>query len=148
MSIIGSGRLIAVPTLIYLLLTVLISSWTKPLFTISENNSILTTTGLILIAAGLVSVFFSGRQLIAAYKSSSLKTDGMYRVCRNPLYASYLFFVLPGICLLFNSWLVLSTVIVLYISITVFVKKEYAYLEEKFGDEYRKYLEQVWIRFI
>jgi protein-S-isoprenylcysteine O-methyltransferase Ste14 len=64
------------------------------------------------------------------------------------MYASYLLLIIPGICLLFNSWLVLSTVVINYILFSVFIKREHRYLEEKFGSEYEEYLEKVIIKFL
>lgn len=47
-----------------------------------------------------------------------------------------------------NSWLVLTTVIVNYISILIYASREYKFLEQEFGDEYREYVKKVWIKFI
>jgi protein-S-isoprenylcysteine O-methyltransferase Ste14 len=64
------------------------------------------------------------------------------------MYAAYLIFIIPGICLLFNSWLALTTLILNYILLQIFIKEEYRYLEETFGEEYESYLKKVWIKFL
>lgn len=75
-------------------------------------------------------------------------TDGLYKYFKDPMYVAYLLFVIPGICLLFNSWLVLTTVLLNYVLYTVLIKREHKYLEEKFGAEYKAYLDKVIIKFL
>ncbi len=71
--------------------------------------------------------------------SSVLITDGPYRFSRNPGYVS-LALLYGAVGLLFNSlWIlimVVPAVVVVYFGV---IKREERYLEEKFGDEYRKY---------
>jgi protein-S-isoprenylcysteine O-methyltransferase Ste14 len=64
------------------------------------------------------------------------------------MYAAYLLFIFPGISLIFGSWLILTTVILNFILIQLFINEEYQYLEEKYGDEYKRYLDNVWIKFL
>lgn len=149
MKITGSGPLIAIPTFIYLLATIIIHLYTKPVFTITENHyQVLAAAALIMIITGIFGVASSAKKLVSAFNAGVLAKDGLYRVCRNPLYAVYVFLVVPGICLLFNSWLVLTSVLIIFTLTLVFVRKEYKYLEEKFGNEYKEYVERVWIKFI
>ncbi|MGE5429436.1 MAG: methyltransferase family protein [Syntrophomonadaceae bacterium] len=149
MKITGSAPAIAIPTFLYFFLMVIIDSYTQHAFRITENYyGTLAAIAAIMILTGVVGVAASARKLLKCFKQRVLITDGPYRICRNPMYASYVFFVIPGLCLLFNSWLVLTTVIVNFSLTLIFVPREYAYLEETFGDEYRTYLKSVWIKFI
>lgn len=149
MKITGVAPKIAVPTLLYIILAVVIDSLTKPLFTITQNNySILVVIGILLILFGVVLVSIVGRELVKSYKSTVLMTNGLYKVFRNPMYTAYLIFIIPGISILFNSWLVLSSVILNFILFQVFIKEEYKYLEKTFGEEYKRYLTDVWIKFL
>ena len=149
MKITGAAPKIAIPTFIFMLITVVIDYLTSPLFKITMNNySVLIIAGIIMIITGALMVLSTGKKLLKSFNSEKLMTDGLYRVFRNPMYASYLIFVIPGICLLFNSWLVLTTVILNYILLKIFIKEEHQFLVEKFGEEYKNYLEKVWIKFL
>lgn len=149
MNIAGSAPVIAVPTLLYLIITAIISSVTKPLFTMTEkNDSILIGFGIVLIITGILLVINCGRKLLKSFNKGLLMTDGLYKVFRNPMYAAYMLFVIPGICLFFNSWLVLTSVLLNYILFSIFIKREHKYLEEKFGSEYELYLKNVFIKFL
>lgn len=149
MKIVGVAPHIAIPTFLYLIITVIINLLTGKMFAITDNKySVLAVIGIVMIIVGVLMVISCGRRLLSSFDSGLLMTDGLYRVFRNPMYAAYLLFVIPGICLLFNSWLVLTTVIVNYILFSVFIKQEHRYLEEKFGGEYDRYLESVFIKFL
>lgn len=149
MKIAGVAPLIAIPTFIYLILTVLIGKSMDTKFTITTNHYFfLAAIGIILIITGILMVISCGRKLLNSFNNGLLMTDGLYRIFRNPMYAAYLLFVIPGICLLFNSWLVLTTVIINYILFSIFIKREHRYLKEKFSSEYDEYLEKVFIKFL
>jgi protein-S-isoprenylcysteine O-methyltransferase Ste14 len=149
MKIAGVAPLIAIPTFIYLFITILASKSVEAKFTITANYySFLAAVGIILIIVGILMVISCGRKLLNSFNSGLLMTDGLYWIFRNPMYAAYLLFVIPGICLLFNSWLVLTTVLINYILFSIFIKREHQYLEEKFGSEYEEYLEKVFLKFL
>jgi protein-S-isoprenylcysteine O-methyltransferase Ste14 len=149
MKITGVAPLIAVPTFVYLIITAIISSLSKPLFSIIQNDSdVLIYTGVALIIPGVIMVAVCGRRLLKSFDKNKLMTAGLYKIFRDPMYVAYLIFVIPGICLLFNSWLVLTTVLLNYVLYTVLIKREHKYLEEKFGTEYKAYLDKVIIKFL
>ena len=149
MKITGVAPHIAVPTFIYLIITAIISYLTKPFFSIIENDSVvLIYLGVALILPGVIMVAACGRRLLKSFDKNILMTDGLYKIFRDPMYVAYLLFVIPGICLLFNSWLVITTVILNYVLYSTFIKKEHKYLEEKFGVEYKNYLDKVIIKFL
>jgi protein-S-isoprenylcysteine O-methyltransferase Ste14 len=149
MNIAGSAPLIAGPTFIYFIITAIISSLAKPSFIITEKHyDVLIVLGIILIIPGILMVISCGRKLLKSFNKGLLVTDGLYKIFRNPMYAAYLLFIIPGICLLFNSWLVLTTILINYILFSIFIKNEYQYLHEKFGSEYEDYLKKVFIKFL
>jgi protein-S-isoprenylcysteine O-methyltransferase Ste14 len=149
MKIVGVAPLIAIPTFLYLILTAVISFLTGSVFTITkQKNSVLLLIGIVIILIGALMVISCSIKLHKSFNSGLLMTDGLYRIFRNPMYAAYLLFVIPGISLLFNSWLVLSTVIINWLLFFIFIKREHSYLQKKFGSEYEKYLEKVLIKFL
>lgn len=149
MKITGVGPKIAIPSILYLLLTIIADRIYYPLFKITLGRTeVLIFIGVILILLGAALVIICARKLVKSFNANLLMTDGPYKVCRNPLYAIYLILAYPGLSLILNSWLVLSSVIVNFILLQVFIKAEYQFLEEKFGEEYKTYLNKVWIKFL
>jgi protein-S-isoprenylcysteine O-methyltransferase Ste14 len=149
MKITGVGPRIAIPSIIYLLITIIVDRLYYPIFKITlGSHATLIIIGVILILIGIGLVIICARKLVKSFNSNLLMTDGLYKVCRNPLYAIYLILVFPGLSLILNSWLVLTSVIMNFILLQAFIKAEYLYLEEKFGEEYKTYLNKVWIKFL
>lgn len=48
-------------------------------------------------------------------------------------------FIIPALSLLLNSWLVLTSSVVGYLMLKIFISQEYRELEKFFGEEYLKY---------
>ncbi len=99
--------------------------------------------GVFLIAIGIPLFIVSVIIVSRAYKADELVTNGIYRCCRHPLYASWVVFIVPGIALLVNSWLWLTIPVFMYLILCQFVKKEEVYLESVFGSEYLRYKQKV-----
>ena len=75
--------------------------------------------------------------------STKLVSTGIFRFSRNPMYLSLLLMLIAWVLWLGNSlaWL---GVIIFILSINHFqIAREEAYLENKFGDEYRRYKQKV-----
>lgn len=101
------------------------------------------TLGTLLIVLGLIVMISGGATVMHAYNQDTLCTRGICGVCRHPIYAAWVVFLVPGIALLLNSWITLAAVPVLYVALRWFVRDEEAYLERRFGDEYRAYKRRV-----
>jgi protein-S-isoprenylcysteine O-methyltransferase Ste14 len=149
MKIIGAAPKIATPTIIYMFIAISVDKLKYPLFTITQDNySALVVIGVIMVIIGVSMVAAVQGKLRKSFKSGLLMKDGLYKILRNPMYDAYLIFVFPGLSLLLNSWLVMSTFIVNFILLQIFIKEEYRYLENKFGQEYKLYLNNVWVKFL
>lgn len=148
MTIRGVAPQIAILTLLYLLISLIISYLMKPTFQISSDSFLFVLIGIIWAIPGLIMVSITGRMITKSFNENKLLKTGLYRIFRNPLYAAYFLFIIPGICMLFNSWLVLTTILVNYILLQIFIQKEYNYLRQKFGKEYEEYLKTVRIKFL
>jgi protein-S-isoprenylcysteine O-methyltransferase Ste14 len=92
--------------------------------------------GAVLWAAGLV-------QLLAVFPRGRLATRGAYGVCRNPIYSSFIVFVLPALSLLTLTWVYFGVAAFLYVGVRIFIGKEERQLLQVFGDEYAGYLGRV-----
>jgi protein-S-isoprenylcysteine O-methyltransferase Ste14 len=129
--------MIALPWLaVSIIFTVFLDS--KPTF-FKNGNNILFYIGFALIITGGVMYFLSALTLLKGLKKTFLVTNGTYYFCCNPLYSALILFIIPGISFMMNSWLILTTSIVAYVSFKIFIKNEYAEMEKFFGKDYIKY---------
>jgi protein-S-isoprenylcysteine O-methyltransferase Ste14 len=149
MKITGVAPKIAVPTFLYIIGAAIIDYWKRPAYNITLfYNSALLIVGIIMILIGVFIVATAARKILASFRNNKLAKDGLFKIFRNPMYAAYLIFIIPGISFVLNSWLVLLAVLLNCLLLILLVKEEYKYLEDKFGDEYKKYVETFWIKFL
>jgi protein-S-isoprenylcysteine O-methyltransferase Ste14 len=120
-----------------------------PLFSASHwligGLIIVCAVGIALIA---VIAFFRAKTHVEPWKpSSTIIQSGLYRFSRNPIYLTFLI-ILAGIALVLNSiWVLLGMPLLVWLLRMLVISREERYLEDKFGDEYRQYKNQVrrWI---
>jgi protein-S-isoprenylcysteine O-methyltransferase Ste14 len=149
MSIMGVGGKIAVPTLLYLAGALGFSRLFRPLFRITGKEQLLRNLrigGTAMAAVGFSLNLVAAFSMLKANKEKRLATGGFYRLFRDPMYVLQIFVTLPGLFLLFNSWLVLAGVVPAYIAYRRFVKEEHRYLGEQFGEAYKEYLKGVLLK--
>jgi protein-S-isoprenylcysteine O-methyltransferase Ste14 len=140
----GIGPFFASLSLIYGLITILISRYYDPLFKIVFiQRQILEIAGIALIIIGIPFFIISVFTVMKAYNADKLVMKGAFRCCRHPLYASWVVFIVPGIVLLFGNWISLTTPLFMYITLRILVRKEELYLENRFGKEYFNYRNRV-----
>lgn len=140
LNFLGIGPKIGVVALPWLALSIFFSLKFKDVFAYLETgNRILFFTGLAVTIAGAILYFVTAPALLKGLKETRLVTAGGYYLCCNPLYAAIILLIIPGVSLIMNSWLVLSTSIIAYLLFRTFIKSEYAEMEKFFGEEYRKY---------
>ncbi len=97
-----------------------------------------------IIAASAFMVLHRQRTPFNPYKATTrVVQKGAFRFTRNPMYLS-LVLLLAAIALLVNafSFVIMTILFVVIISRGV-IQPEEEYLEEKFGDEYRRYMDRV-----
>ena len=140
----GVGPVFTSRSIGYGLLMFLISRYFQPVFRIDfVPYWVLSVLGYTLIAMGAPFFIISFKTVSRAYNSNELVTDGVFRFCRHPIYASWVVFIVPGIVLLARSWLGLTTPIFMCLLLRKLVKKEEVYLESVFGSEYLDYKRKV-----
>jgi protein-S-isoprenylcysteine O-methyltransferase Ste14 len=144
MSSWGIGPVFGALSLVYGMTMAVISHHFYPVFKIGfVPNWLLPILGIALIAIGVPFFLISRKTINRAYSADELVTDGIFRCCRHPLYASFVVFIVPGIFLLLNSWIGLTTPIFMYIILRILIKKEETYLESAFGSEYLEYKKNI-----
>lgn len=140
-SILGIGPKLFKITVLYSIALVVIMKCFhfNPRINVVVPYSFVIILGIVFIVAGLLFLIASAYALINAYKADQLYVKGAYSVCRHPLYSAWILFIIPGILLLFNSWLLLTIPVVMFVAFKMFIKEEEIYLQDRFGDEYMKY---------
>jgi protein-S-isoprenylcysteine O-methyltransferase Ste14 len=140
----GVGPVFASSSIGYGMIMLAISHFFRPFFEIDFVPSwLLTTLGSLLLLTGIPFFLLSVKTVMRAYDAEDLVTDGIFKCCRHPLYASWVVFIVPGIVLLVNSWIGLTTPVFMYFILRNLVKKEERYLESVFGAEYIDYKKRV-----
>ena len=144
MSILGIGAKLTMMTFLYSILIIVFSNsiGLNPRINFVPYNFLLIF-GVILLIVGIPFLFISIITLNKAYKADLLRTYGVYSICRHPLYSSWIIFIIPGIGLLLNSWILLTVPIIMYIVFRILIKQEELYLQNKFGEKYIVYKNKV-----
>jgi protein-S-isoprenylcysteine O-methyltransferase Ste14 len=140
LNFLGVGPKIATVLLPWLLISIVLSSHFRKMFSFTQDKSrLLFICGIVLLIFGAVFYGSTVRLLLKGLKESRLVTNGAFSLCQNPLYSSIILFIIPALSLIINSWLVLTTSIAGYVLFKIFIKKEYNELEKFFGNDYIKY---------
>lgn len=136
----GASPMIFLLTILFAIPIVIINYIFKSNFRISFiPYQVLIILAIILLSVGIPCYLYTAKKLKNAYKEQKLITNGIFRFCRNPLFAEVIFLILPGIILFFNSWLLLTIPCFMYFMVKVFINREERLLEKKFGKEYLDY---------
>jgi len=104
---------------------------------------VLVVTGIVLLLVGIPMLAVAARAATAAYNSDQLAPTGIFGLPRNPIYAAWILFLIPGLVLLSRSWPLFLTPVVAYLVFKVRIGRENEYLAKRFGEDYRTYQAQV-----
>lgn len=139
MNIVGIGlRLAGITTLYTAFLLGVLKAIGKDL-KIPLPPMVLMVSAGILLSIGILFFIVSLITLARGLRGKRLVTSGVYKACRNPLYASLICFIVPGAVVLTGSWPLLSIPFVLYACFRRMIRQEEDYLEQIFGQDYRDY---------
>jgi len=95
------------------------------------------------LAGVILARYTLGRSFSVTAQARKLVTNGIYAKIRNPIYVSGMV-LFAGVLVMFREakyWLVIVVLVPLQI---VRARREAKVLEEKFGDDYRRYREGTW----
>ncbi len=98
--------------------------------------------GLLFFADGLGTFIWSAITLVKARRENRLASAGPYALVRHPMYGTVLWSGTAAVAFVFQSWMVLVGAVPLHLSWMWLVRKEEAELEHRFGDTYRRYVEE------
>ncbi len=96
----------------------------------------------IFIIFGLYLWISAGIQVDKCILKGVLATKGIYGIVRNPIYSGILF-VISGVCIACQSWLLLICILFSYLILKILLRKEDIVLIEVFGEKYIQYKKQV-----
>ncbi|MDD5508150.1 MAG: methyltransferase [Bacteroidales bacterium] len=140
LSITGIGPKIGRVALPYFLITLILSIYFKEIFDVGPLlDKPLLITGVVLLVIGVIFWGITGRLLLKGIKTTTLMTTGTYYLCQNPLYASMILMIFPGLSFVLHTWLILTTSLVAYTLFKIHIKQEYRELESVFGEAYLSY---------
>ena len=94
--------------------------------------------GALLLVVGL-SLYVLSVRYFRSHRPHGLVTTGPYAYVRHPLYALWVFLLVPGLALVGGSWLFLTVPPVMYAATGLFVREEEARLCARHGQPYVEY---------
>ena len=148
MTAMGTGPATAVPAFGYLALVIVLDYLLRPMFKMRASFGALLPWAIALIVVGLVVLAVSAVQMLRAFNRHELATTGLYAIAPNPMFMSYVLFILPGLSLLLRSWLVLTSSVVFYVLIRIMSRPEEEWLKQEFGERYLQYRRRVLLKFL
>jgi protein-S-isoprenylcysteine O-methyltransferase Ste14 len=140
LNALGIGPKIGIVAIPFFLVTLFLSIYYKDIFKVSAGfDRPLFIAGIVLLSVGLVFYALTARLLLKGIKNTELMTTGTYYLCQNPLYATMILMIFPGISFVLHTWLILATSLVAYIFFKLHIKSEYREMETFFGEAYLSY---------
>jgi protein-S-isoprenylcysteine O-methyltransferase Ste14 len=110
---------------------------------LSPWRELFQVLGIVLLALG-VYFWLSAAVLIArAFRSHRLETSGVYRLSRNPLYAAFIVFLVPGIAFMCNDLLIFVASVAMFVVFKLRIRKEEEFLQQEFGADFQQYAREV-----
>lgn len=143
MNIGGQGPKIMLFTLPFAILAVLLHWYAAPAAMLPYSFAFAPAIGIILLILGGVQWLTAVTQLLQGFPKGKLVTTGAYGVCRNPIYSSFIVYILPAISLLTWSWVYFAVALIMWAGVAIFIKKEEEDLRRVFGLDYEKYTARV-----
>ncbi|MBN1815201.1 MAG: MBL fold metallo-hydrolase [Anaerolineae bacterium] len=144
MTIWGVGPKFTLFSMLCFVLALAVHTVWYPLFVIQGIPlAVLIAVGLVLISIGVPMWIAASKEVDRAFEAGELATQGIYALCRHPIYGSATFFVIPGILLFFRSWLLFAVSVAMVILASLLVRREEVHLRDKFGQAYLEYAASV-----
>src|SRR4249920_2517766 len=104
---------------------------------------ILLITALFFLLRSLRQFFLTKNTLILIKPATSLQTNGIYGITRNPMYVGLAIVFLGITCFIGNWWNIILFPLLLLIVQEYIIKREEKYLVRRFGQEYAVYKTKV-----
>jgi len=136
----GIGPKLALISLPYIVLAMLVIQRDPQFLKLPVDDfGWIAVAGYTLIGIGIVFYAATIAVFLTDFKKGLLVTRGTFSMCRNPIYASFIVFFIPGLALVFQSGMILSMALVLYLNFKISIHGENKVLEREFGEDYEDY---------
>ena len=99
--------------------------------------------GIGLITVGVAIFVIALVQVHSAFSDRRLVTSGVYAYMRDPVYAVWILFIVPGLILIMGMLLLTIAPFLMYLLLKALIGREEAYMELTFGKEYLDYKSEV-----
>ncbi|HEY1330999.1 MAG TPA: isoprenylcysteine carboxylmethyltransferase family protein [Actinomycetota bacterium] len=142
-TLIGAGDRIALFTLPFLVVGLVLNLTVPFLFAVGGPPAGLRTISIAILIVGMVVWVWSAALILRKVPRGELITGGPFHVVKHPLYTGVALLVLPWLGLLLNTWLGAAIGIVLYMGCRMFAPAEEAELSTTFGQRWNDYLDTV-----
>ncbi len=109
-----------------------------------DLEQVLRWIGAGLILVGLVLWGVAYAALVRGWRRGELVTTGFYARARHPLYAVWIFLIVPGVVLVIGSWPVMTVPVAMWMAARRAIQREEARLVAEFGDDYARYVARTW----
>jgi protein-S-isoprenylcysteine O-methyltransferase Ste14 len=143
MNIIGQGGRIIFFALPFALAAILIHLYFPKIASLPQGLGAIRPAGYVFLFFGIALWITGLIQLLKDFPKGRLITTGAYGICRNPIYASMIVFILPAISLFTLTWVYLFIAIILYVGVVIFIPNEENQLLQVFGNDYIIYKSKV-----
>jgi protein-S-isoprenylcysteine O-methyltransferase Ste14 len=135
----GAGRRIFVPVLVYLILVAAVRLWAPSWLAFSMLPGWAWPVGGGLLVLGLTAYGVAYAQLSRAIRQRRLATEGLFRWCRHPIYAAWVYLTLPGVSLILGTVLAFASLPLAVLLFLIYIRIEERRLAERFGEAYCAY---------
>ncbi|MDP4292046.1 MAG: methyltransferase [Bacteroidota bacterium] len=140
----GIGPKLAILSLPYAILAIFVMNREPGLLNAGFlEGGLYKAIGYAWLAIGVVFWVSSALYFLHDFKAGKLITRGPYGLCRNPIYASIIVFILPALAVLFHSGMVFTIVLILYLNFKLSIHGECLILSRIYGEEYERYKKSV-----
>ncbi|MEA5114941.1 MAG: isoprenylcysteine carboxylmethyltransferase family protein [Geobacteraceae bacterium] len=143
MNVFGIGPRIAATGITSFVAVILTGVARGPLVQWPFPREVGTGAGAFLAAVGFYFWLDSARLIATRFKRNVLITEGVYRLVRNPMYAAFIVFIVPGLSLVLDDPLINLSSVVMLLVFKLGIHREEEFLLERFGDEYVDYMRRV-----
>jgi protein-S-isoprenylcysteine O-methyltransferase Ste14 len=147
-ELIGSGDKIALVTLPFAVVGVILNVALPSVFEVGGPSDALRMVSLVMLALGVIVWIWSVALVLVKVPRGELITSGPFALVKHPIYSGVSLLVLPWLGFLMNTWLGAFLGIVMYIGTRRYAPQEEAELSETFGpawDDYRRSVKIPWL---
>ncbi|HET7235416.1 MAG TPA: isoprenylcysteine carboxylmethyltransferase family protein [Actinomycetota bacterium] len=144
-TLVGSGDKIALVTLPFLIVGVVLNVAFPSVFDVGGPPPVLRAISIVVSIVGITIWIWSVVLILSRVPRGELIRTGPFALVKHPLYTSVALLVLPWLGFLLNTWLGAVLGVVMYIGARMYAPEEEAELAGAFGAAWDDYSSTVWV---